>query len=207
MGDKSVKAMTGSVAAAEPLASGDRVRRAVVAALAIWGLGYACYRAYYAAGGEFGMIGRPVSDAQFRTVNAAGAGIVLFAAVLPVVIVRVAALRPAVPVLGWIGAVGCCMHALVDIVLRLLSVAGAYPTQLPEEFWLSFDRRSADLQDLLFNEPWFFVEGVLWAVLGIACVRASRRRAWLVSVAFACLVLTDVGILSGVGVIGSFRLG
>ena len=207
MGDGAVRAMSDSVAAAEPLVSRDRSRWAVVAALTLWGLGYVCYRAYYAAGGEFGMIGRPVSDAQFRTVNAAGAGIVLFAAVLPGVLVRLAALRPAVPVLGWLGAVGCCMHALVDIVLRLLSVAGVYPTQLPEDFWLSFDRTSADLQDLLLNEPWFFVEGVLWAVLGMACVRTARRRAWLVSFACACLVLTGVGVLSGLGVIGSFYLG
>lgn len=207
MRDGSVKAMTDSVSGAEPPAYRDRVRRPVVASLVIWGAGYACYRAYYAAGGELGMIGRPVSDAQFRTINAAGAAIVLFAAVLPVVLVRVAVLRPAAPVLAWLGAVGCCMHALVDMVLRLLSVAGVHPTQLPQEFWLSFDRQSADLQDLLLNEPWFFVEGVLWAVLGMACVPTVRRRAWLGSVACACLVLTAVGILSGVGVIGSFRLG
>jgi hypothetical protein len=200
-----MQAVTDRGAAARQLAS--RPRPALVAALALWGLGYACYRAYYAAGGEFGMIGRPVSDAQFRTVNAVGAGIVLLGAVLPVVLARVTALRPAVPVLAWIGAVGCCMHALVDTVLRLLSMTGVYPTQLPKEFWQSFDRQSADLQDVLFNEPWFFVEGVLWAVLGMACVRASRRRAWLVSVAGACVVLTDVGILSGVGVIGLFRVG
>lgn len=207
MRDGPVRATTDSASEAEPLAYADRVRRPVVASLAIWGAAYACYRAYYAAGGEFGMIGRPVSDAQFRMINAAGAGIVLFAAVLPVVLVRMAVLRPAVPVLGWLGAVGCCMHALVDMVLRLLSLAGVYPTQLPREFWLSFDRQSADLQDLLLNEPWFFVEGVLWAVLGMACVRTARRRAWLGSVACACLVLTVVGILTGVGVIGSFRLG
>lgn len=178
-----------------------------MAALAVWGLGYACYRAYYAAGGELGMIGRPVSEELFRRVNATGAAIVLLAAVLPVVLTRTTALRTTIPVVGWIGAVGCCMHALVDGVLRLLSVTGVHPTQLPDQFWLSFDRHSADVQDLFFNEPWFFVEGVLWVALGIACVRPSRRRAWLVSVVAACLVLTGVGILSGLGVIGSFRLG
>lgn len=69
------------------------------------------------------------------------------------------------------------------------------------------DQRSADLQDLFLNEPWFFVEGTLWGLLGIAVVRASRRRAWLRSAVAACLVLTTVGILSGLGVIGSFRVG
>jgi hypothetical protein len=208
MPDGSVSAQTDRIAVAEPMGvRGQGSRRAVVPALVIWGLGYACYRAYYAAGGGFGMIGRPVSDVQFRTINAAAAGILLVAAVLPVLLVRVAALRPAAPVLGWIGAVGCCMHALVDMVLRLLSVAGVHPTRLPEEFWRSFDRRAADLQDLLLNEPWFFIEGVLWAALGMAFVRVSRSRAWLASAAGACLLLTGVGILTGLGVIGSFRLG
>ena len=207
MGNSTVQETTDGLATARPRASRGQPRSAVVAALALWGLGYACYRAYYAAGGELGMIGRPVSDAQFRAVNAAGAGIVLLGAVLPVVLSRVAALRTTVPVVGWIAAVGCCMHALVDSALRLLSVTGIHPTQLPEQFWLSFDRQAADLQDLLLNEPWFFVEGVLWAALGIACVCTSRRRAWLASVVVACLALTGVGILSGLGVIGSFRVG
>ena len=206
MGNGSAKVTTDPAAAATSRASRGRPSSAVVATLVVWGLGYACYRAYYAVGGEWGMIGRPASDGQFRMVNAVGSAIVLLGAVLPVVL-RGPALRPVVPVLGWVGAVGCCMHALVDIVLRLLSVAGVHPTQLPEEFWLSFDRKSADLQDLLFNEPWFLVEGLLWAALGIACVRASRRRGWLASVVGACLLLTGVGILSGLGIIGSFRLG
>lgn len=207
MQDAVVRARTRAATAVQP---GPRVagpRRAVVVALAGWGLAYACYRAYYAAGGEVGMFGRPASVAQFRAVNAVGAGIVLAAAVLPLVLVCVAVLRPAIPVLGWLGAVGCCMHALVDSSLRVLSVTGVHPAQLPAELWLSVDQRSADLQDLFLNEPWFFVEGTLWGLLGIAVVRASRRRAWLRSAVAACLVLTTVGILSGLGVIGSFRVG
>lgn len=209
MQDGVVRTPTHAVTAAQPVVRvpSARPRRAVVMALAGWGFAYACYRAYYAAGGELGMFGRPVSVAQFRAVNAVGAAIVLAGAVLPLVLVRVAVLRPAIPVLGWLGAVGCCMHALVDSSLRVLSVTGVHPARLPAEFWLSVDQRSADLQDLFLNEPWFFVEGMLWGLLGIAVVRASRRRAWLVSAVVACLVLTAVGILSGLGVIGSFRLG
>jgi hypothetical protein len=170
-------------------------------ALAIWAFAYAGYRAYYAVGGTIGMIGQPVSDAQFRAVNA------VVAAVLPLVVVRVEALRRAVPVLGWIGAVGCGMHALVDGTLRVLSVTGVHPTQLPASFWRSFDRHAADLQDLLLNEPWFLIEGLLWAALGLAFVAPSRRRAWLVSAIAAGLLLTVVGVLSGLDVIGSFQLG
>ncbi|HEU4566422.1 MAG TPA: hypothetical protein VFR99_00205 [Marmoricola sp.] len=176
-------------------------------ALVLWGLGYACYRAYYAAGGEIGMFGQPVSEAQFRAVNAAGAGIVLLGAVLPLVLVRVVALRRATPVVAWIIGVGCCMHAFVDGTLRLLSLTGVHLTQLPPGLWQSFDRRASDLQDLLLNEPWFLIEGLLWVTLGVASIRSSRRRAWITSAAAACLLLTVVGVLSGLEVIGSFRLG
>lgn len=184
-----------------------RAQRAIATALAVWGLGYACYRAYYAAGGEMGMIGQPMSDAQFRAVNAGGAGIVLLGALLPLVLVRATSLRPAAPTLAWIVGVGCCMHAFVDGTLRLLSLTGVHLTQLPAELWQSFDRRTADLQDLLLNEPWFLVEGMLWLALGVASIRSSRRRPWLASAAGTCLLLTVVGVLSGLDVIGSFRIG
>lgn len=184
-----------------------RAQRSVAMALAVWGLGYACYRAYYAAGGEIGMIGQPMSDAQFRAVNAVGAGIVLVGALLPPVLVSAASLRPAAPVLAWIVGVGCCMHAFVDGALRLLSLTGVHLTQLPAELWQSFDRRASDLQDLLLNEPWFLVEGMLWVALGVTSVQPPRRRPWLASAALACLLLTAVGVMSGLDVIGSFRLG
>lgn len=186
---------------------GHRRPRRIGAVLAIWAFAYACYRAYYAAGGRFGLIGTPVSDAQFRAINAVGAAIILFAAVLPLLGLRIRPLRRALPVLGWIGAVGCCMHAVVDGILRVLSVTGVQPTQLPSSSWLSFDRHAADLQDLLLNEPWFLVEGLLWAALSLSLVRAGRRRPWLLSAVAACLVLSVIGVLSGVHVIGALYLG
>ena len=183
------------------------LRRKVVVALVVWTVPYACYRAYYAAGGDFGMIGQPVSTTQIRAINAVGAAVILVAAILPPIAVRVHVLRRAMPVLRWIGAVGCCMHALVDWTLRVLSLTGVHPTQLPASVWRSFDRHAADLQDLLVNEPWFFVEGLLWGTLAITLVPASRRRLWIVSAIVSCLLLTVVGILSGIGVIGSFHIG
>lgn len=182
---------------------GDRVAMA----LAAWGLAYACYRGYYAVGGEVGMIGRPVSPAQFRAVNAAGAAVILLASAFPPAAAHGSVLRRAVPVVGWVGAVGCCMHAAVDAVLRALSLAGVHPTQLPASVWETVDRRTADLQDLLFNEPWFLVEGLLWGVLGLGAVGLARRRAWLVSAALAWVLLTVVGVLSGLGTIPSFSWG
>jgi hypothetical protein len=181
-------------------------RRAAVA-VAVWSFAYAGYRAYYAAGGEIGLFGEPVSRTQFRAINAAGAAIILVAGALPLLALRSHAARRALPVICWIAAVGSCMHALVDGTLRILSLTGAHPTVLPPSVWRSFDRRAADLQDLLLNEPWFFIEGLLWAALGIALVRPSRRRAWMTSAVVACLLLSVVGVLSGLGVIGSVRVG
>ena len=179
----------------------------VAVALAAWSFAYAAYRAYYAVGGELGMIGEPVSRARFRAINAAGAAIIVVAGIVPLAALRMRIVRRMLPMLCWIAAVGCCMHAFVDGTLRVLSLTGVHPTELPDVVWRSFDRRTADLQDLLLNEPWFLIEGLLWAALGIAIVRPSRRRTWMATAAIACLVLTVVGVLSGVGVIGSFRWG
>jgi hypothetical protein len=175
--------------------------------LALWAFAYACYRAYYAVGGTIGLIGEPVSDVEFRAINAVGAAIILFAAVLPPVAVRVPRLRRALPALGWLAAVGCCTHALVNSTLRVFSLTGVHPTVLPADVWRWYDRQASDLQDLLLNEPWFLVEGLLWAALGLVFVAAPRRRAWVLSAAVACLALTVVGVLSGLDVIGSFRIG
>ena len=176
--------------------------------LAACSLLYAGYRAYYAAGGTVGMIGVPVSQAQFQRINAVGSLLILlFSVVLPLVTVHVRRFNRAVPVLGWIGAVGCAMHALVDVTLRVLSLTGQHPTELPATFWRSFDRRTADLQDLLLNEPWFLLVGLLWAALALTFVHPRRRRPWVVSAVVACLLLSVVGVLSGLGLIGTVRVG
>ena len=185
---------------------GRRWQRAALA-VACWSFAYAGYRAYYAAGGRVGMIGQPVSSEQLRAFNAFGAAIIAFGGLVPLAALRIRSIRRLLPALCWIAAVGCCMHALVDITLRLLSLTGVHPTQLPSSVWLSYDRRASDLQDLLLNEPWFLVEGLLWATLGAALVQSSRRRAWLTTAAVACLLLAVIGVSSGLGIIPSFRYG
>jgi hypothetical protein len=181
--------------------------RRVAPALAAWSFAYAGYRAYYAAGGQIGIPGEPISSAQYRAINAVGAALIFVAGAVPLIALKVNAVRRALPVLCWIAAVGCSMHALVDITLRVFSLTGVHSTQLPASVWRWFDRRTADLQDLLLNEPWFFIEGLLWAALGVATVRPSRRRAWMLTGVVACLLLTVVGVLSGLGIIGSFHVG
>jgi hypothetical protein len=171
-----------------------------------WALVYAAYRGYYALGGTVGLIGRPVSESRLQAINAAGAAIILVAAVLPWLMLVSARFRRITPALGWLVTVGCCMHALVDATLRVFSLAGVHPTRLPSSVWVSYDRRSADLQDLLLNEPWFLVQGLLWAALTLWVVRRARRRGWLVSASVATAALTAVGVLSGLDQIGSFTI-
>ncbi len=60
------------------------------------------------------MIGWPASPADFRRINPVGGAIILLAAVLPLIAVRLwryRLVRTLVPVIAWIAAVGCCTHA------------------------------------------------------------------------------------------------
>lgn len=177
---------------------------------ALWALGYGLYRWYYALGGTVGMLGTPVSLEQWTRINAV-AGVLLFvAAALPIVMAGQWSRRGARPfllALCWIIAVGCTSHALIGGVQRVLSLSGVITIDYP--FWLTIDRRQADLQALFFNEPWFLVEGLLWGALAWeGALRASPgRRVWIGSAVAATIVATTIGVLSAVGVIGKVIVG
>lgn len=171
---------------------------------AVWSLGYGLYRSYYALGGTIGMHGVPVSFAQWRRINAIGGGLLFLTAALALALANAWASRRARPwllALCWIITVGCVSHALIDIGQRIASLAGALT--IPYPFWRTIDRRTADLQDLLFNEPWFFVEGVLWAWVAWAGALGDspRRRWWVGSVIVAIVGATTVGLLTAFGVV------
>ncbi len=175
----------------------------------VWALAYAAYRAYYALGGTFGMFGTPVSMHQWRVVNGAGAAVILLGALLPIAIIplwRRERTRRILLAFCWVVAVGCVMHAMIDDVQRLLSLAGLLHLDLP--FWTTTNSREADLQDLLFNEPWFLVEGLLWGALGWFELRSVRARTlWLATGLVAVAIMTTIGMLSAFGVIGTFIVG
>jgi hypothetical protein len=174
-----------------------------------WALWYAIYRAYYGFGGRVGMFGTPVSEAQWRGINLAGAALLLGVAVLPVAVLplwRVPRFRPVLLVLCWLLAVGFIMHAVIDDIERILSLTGVLHLDYP--LFTRVNRRVADLQDLLFNESWFLVEGVLWGILGWIPLRRSSARWWWIGGGLAAVaVLTCIGLLSMFGVIGKFVIG
>lgn len=190
--------------------TGARRRRQVAVVLALWAVWYAAYRFYYAFGGEFGMIGEPASPADFRRINLVGGAVILLAAVLPPIAVRLwryRLVRVLVPVVAWVAAVGCCVHALVNMTGAVLSLTGVHAIDYPAGFWLSIDRREAGLQDLLFNEPWFLIEGVLWGLLAWVTTPSSLRRRWLLVAVVAGALATAIGVLSGLDVIPAVRFG
>jgi hypothetical protein len=177
---------------------------------AVWAFGYGLYRGYYAVGGTFGMHGTPVSFEQWRRINGIGAVLMFIAALLPIALVgawRSRRARPILLALCWVVAVGCVSHALIDMVQRVASLAGTIT--IPYPFWQTIDRREADLQILFFNEPWFLIEGLLWAAIAWAgALRVSPRRWWWIGSALAATAaLTTIGLLSAFGVIGRWIVG
>ncbi|MFG2039932.1 hypothetical protein [Dactylosporangium sp. NPDC048998] len=181
------------------------------AAVAGWGLCYALYRGYYAVGGTAFLPGRPANPSAFRMLNMAATIILLIAAVLPIAMLPLWPRRRVGPVLlavCWVIAVGCGMHGIIDAVQRVLSLAGLLDVRYPEAVWASIDTRTADLQDLFFNEPWFMLEGLGFAALAWITLGPGRaRRAWVGSALAATGALTVIGLLSATGVIGRLIIG
>ena len=187
-----------------------RSLRRVSRLAAVWSFGYGVYRSYYAVGGTIGMFGTPVSLAQWRRINAIAGGMLFITAALALIVGNAWAYRHARPfllALCWIITVGCVSHALINIVQRIASLSGALTISYP--FWHTIDRRTADLQDLVFNEPWFLIEGMLWAAIAWAgALRESPRRLWWVGSAVAAtIVSTTLGLLSAFGVIDRVIVG
>ena len=184
-----------------------RLLTRVSVAAGIWGLCYAAYRGYYAAGGTAFLPGtiRPGSEGQFQLINLAAVVVLAVAAVLPVAMLPLWALRGSRLVLlalCWVVAVGCCMHALIDMAQRVLSLAGLVHIHYPP-LWATVNDRAADLQDLFGNEPWFLLEGLAFGALGWIALGPGRPRwRWAVSALAATGALTLVGLLSVTGVIG-----
>ena len=93
----------------------DRILSLASKAAATWAFGYALYRLYYAAGGDVGMFGTPVSYAQWRLINGIAGIALLAAAVFPVLSIRAWLQRRATALLlalSWVVTVGCIMRWL-----------------------------------------------------------------------------------------------
>ena len=139
------------------------------------------------------------------------AGVLLFvAAVLPLVLRHAwqrSSAQSVLLALCWVIAVACASHALIGMIQRVASLTGKLTISYP--FWRTIDRRQADLQALFFNEPWFLIEGLLWATIAWAGALSNSpwRVWWVASALVATVVLTTFGLLSAFGVIGKWIVG
>ena len=119
----------------------------------------------------------PGSEGQFQLINLAAVVVLAVAAVLPVAMLPLWARRGSRLVLlalCWVVAVGCCMHALIDMAQRVLSLAGLVHIHYPP-LWATINDRAADLQDLFGNEPWFLLEGLAFGALGWIALGPAGR--------------------------------
>jgi hypothetical protein len=177
---------------------------------ALWSLGYGLYRTYYALGGTVGMFGTPAPDAPWRRINAIAGALLFATAALALGAPRLwnhARARPWLLAFCWLATVGCVSHALIAIVQRIASLSGALTIEYP--FWATIDRRTADLQDLFFNEPWFLIEGLLWATIAWRATKGDPawRRVWIASAGVATVASAALGVLSAFGVICKLIVG
>lgn len=173
-------------------------------AASLWGVLYGVYRLYYGLGGTSFIPGELSSAIAFRYINLVAAMVMLVLALLPLVIYRVrnsARWKLWVFIVCWLVAVACLSHALIDIVQRILSLTGHLQIQYPSSIWHTVDYREADLQDLFGNEPWFLIEGLLFAVIGWWNTSKRMRRKWMLTLVGAVVISTIIGLLVAVGVI------
>ena len=66
----------------------ERTLRRLSAFAAAWAAIYAFYRGYYAVGGTAGTLGVPVSESEFRYINAVAAVALTGTAVMPVLLLK-----------------------------------------------------------------------------------------------------------------------
>ena len=168
-----------------------------------WGAAYAIYRGYYALGGLAGLPGVVRSDARgtFHAINLAAVIVLLLGAAAPLVMLRLwrSRLWVGCVVACWAVTVGCVMHALIDITQRCLSLSGQLWISYPTDLWASVDRRAADLQDLLANEPWFLIEGLLFACLALLHLRGRGRLGFIITALLTTAAFVTVGMLASTG--------
>jgi len=183
-----------------PIRAVDR-RWAVIAGG--WGGLYAIYRAYYAFGGLAGLPGvlRPDAHGTFRLINIVAVVVLLLGAAAPLLMLRFWGTRLWLGCVAacWAVAVGCIMHALIDITQRVLSLTGLISVSYPGDLWAGVDRHAADMQDLVGNEPWFLIEGLLFAGLALLHLRGRGRLTFVITALLAVTAFVTVGMLSSTG--------
>jgi hypothetical protein len=166
--------------------------------LLAWSLAYAVPHVYWALGGGAGLSAvAPSASAlpQWRAINWAASPVLVLAGLIGAGLIwswgRSRRWGLALLLAALAGCSIAASHGVYGIVSRVLQVAGV--TGVDGQ---AFDaaRHPWVLWDLLVFEPWFLIEGVLFAVAGWCyLVSPVDRRRWVA----ACAVGVAVGLLSG----------
>ncbi len=192
-----------SVQQESPYGVRSRSRRAprgglwpVTTALSVWSGLYVVPHIYWAAGGGVGFSAlKPSATARedWEAINAVASVILLIPVAIGLLLPRTSSHRPRALLLAacLAGASIAMSHGVFGIVYRVLNLIGAVdidgepftPTQHAWVIW-----------DLYIFEPWFLIEGMLFAAAGRAAMAGAHAQdRWLL----ACALGVSLGLISG----------
>jgi hypothetical protein len=175
----------------------DELRLAATA-LSAWSLLYVLPHLYWAGGGQLGFSAlKPSATAQegWQAINAAASLILLLPVAIGLALPRARSRRlsRALLLAACLGGASIAVsHGLYGMVYRLLNIVGVVEV---DGRAFTTTQHSWVLWDLFVFEPWFVIEGVLFAAAGWASISGSEwRRRWLLG----CLVGILLAMTSGV---------
>lgn len=179
--------------------SPNRPLRLSATAPCLWSGLYVLPHLYWALGGEVGFSALKPSataHAQWEAINWAASVVLVLPVLIGVGLIRFRGQRVVRPVLlaaTFAGASIAASHGLYGIVYRILNLVGVVDIDgeafaMSEHPWV--------LWDLLVFEPWFLVEGLLFAAVGWAAATTSQaRRRWTIACASGIALATVTGLL------------
>ena len=167
-------------------------------ALAVWSVAYMVPHVYWALDGTIGLSAlKPSAPAlpEWRAINWAATVVLAVPALIALALMRArpGAFKASLLIASLAGAAIAAGHGVYGIVYRSLTVAGVVDVD-----GQSFDasRHGWVVWDLLVFEPWFLIEGLLFAGVGWAASPPAWRRTWIV----ACVI--GVGLATTSGLVG-----
>jgi hypothetical protein len=175
----------------------DRTLVVFATMLSVWSVGYLVPHLYWALGGTIGLSAvKPSASAlpEWRAINGAASGVLALPALVAAALVRArrGAVKTGLLLITLAGSAIAASHGVYGIVYRSLIIAGAIDVD-----GRSFDasRHGWVIWDLLVFEPWFLIEGLLFAALGGAATSRSSRPRWIVGCAAATALATVTGLI------------
>ncbi|HEX7066303.1 MAG TPA: DUF3995 domain-containing protein, partial [Bacillales bacterium] len=152
-------------------------------AVFIWSIAYMLPHLYWALGGTVGMsfLKPSVSElSQWELINWFASAILTPAGLLGIALIYYWNTKPLkwlLLTIAWAGSSVAASHGIYGIIDRFLQITGVIELKSGS---FNMNQHAYVFWDLLFFEPWFFIEGILLAGLGWCSLnKSSHRRIWL----------------------------